>query len=142
MLRDAPRTVVARSFLKGFEAAAAVIEEELEIRTPVRTSTLWNDEAFREFKTQTGGDLKAALMHVTTLDSNFKGGLLEVGFGKQGHVANFVEYGHRMVTHRPGQRQVGQVAAHPFMRPAFDASADRAINAFADQVAVTLKEGI
>lgn len=142
MLRDAPRNVVARAFLKGFEAAAEPIEAELEIRTPVREATLWNDESFSEFRQQTGGDLKAALMHETTLDASFRGGSLEVGFGKQGHVALWVEMGHRMVGHKPGKKLLGNVPAHPFMTPAADASADAAIDAFANVLVATLREGI
>src|SRR4051812_19267166 len=120
MLRDAPRAIVAAGFAKAGRAAANVIEAEVSLRTPVRSETVWDDEAFAEFKNATGGDLKKALVSTVEIDAQGRGVHTETGFGKQGHVANWVEYGHRMVSHKPKKREVGFVAAHPFMRPAFD----------------------
>jgi len=37
-----------------------------------------------------------------------------------------------MVTHKPGLKDVGTVEPHPFMRPAFEAAAERAMQAFGD----------
>jgi hypothetical protein len=106
-----------------------VIKAALALRIPI------SDE-------ETAGDLRAALMSAVTLDAQFRGGVAEVGFGtKQGHIANFVEYGHRMVGHKPGKKELGMVAAHPFMRPAAEVSADAAIDAFADSLEATLKAG-
>jgi hypothetical protein len=139
MLRDAPRHIVASGFAKAGRAAATVFEVELEMRTPVRSEELFNDETFSTFRNETGGDLKAALMSVVELDAEFRGVHVSVGFGKQGHVANWVEFGHRMMTHKPGSREVGFVPAHPFMRPAFEAGGDRAIDAFATTLAGTVR---
>jgi len=57
------------------------------------------------------------------------------------HVANWVEYGHRLVRggrNRKGRggpgRVVGNVPAHPFIRPAFEASADAAVDTFVTTV--------
>ena len=140
MLRDAPRHIVAAGFARAGRAAADVFVAELEVRTPVRTEALWNDETFSEFKDQTGGDLKAALMSEVLLDSQFRGVHVAVGFGKQGHVANWVEYGHKMVTHKPAKKEVGFVSAHPFMRPAFEAAGDRAIDAFVESLSEAVRE--
>ena len=72
---------------------------------------------------------KRQLFIDVTVDENALGVDASVGFGgKQGHIANEVEYGHVMVTHLPDKRDVGHVPAHPFMRPAFDASADQALS--------------
>lgn len=122
LLVSAPRHIVGTAFLKAFEAADRVIEGELDLRTPEKS-----------------GELKAAKTHEITLDSNLRGGLLQIGFGKQGHKALWVEYGHRMVGHKPDKKELGTVEAHPFMRPAANASADRAIEAFADTLIETLK---
>ena len=72
--------------------------------------------------------------------------------GKTSHVARFVEYGHRMV--HGGQSKVGadgkvrgrgivhdvDVPAHPFLRPAYEASLAEAQAAMAEDVAKGLKE--
>ena len=138
MLAEAPKSVVARGFLKALDAGAKVFEQELEIRTPVLVSALMT---VAEKGKHHPGDLRRALMSLVTLDSQFRGGEAAVGYGKQGFIANFVEYGHRMVTHKPGKKHIGQVPAHPFMRPTFDAKADAALDAFAESLIGTLKEG-
>jgi HK97 gp10 family phage protein len=129
MLKDAPRIVVASAFVNALDAGAQVIKAALAPRIPV------SDE-------ETAGELKAALMSTVTLDPQLRGGVAEVGFGtKQGHIANFVEYGHRMVGHKPGKIELGMVSPHPFMRPAAEVSADAAIEAFADTLETTLRAG-
>jgi HK97 gp10 family phage protein len=49
------------------------------------------------------------------------------------HVSRWVEWGHRLVRGRSSKRargkQVGDVPAHPYIRPAFDANEDLAVNA-------------
>ena len=75
-----------------------------------------------------------------------------VGFGKLTRaVAGWVELGHRLVrggyskvlkngkVRGPG-RQVGTVAAHPFVRPAYEASVDAANQAFAETFAAEIKK--
>lgn len=64
---------------------------------------------------------------------------------KTRHVAGFVEYGHRLVRggrNRKGRggpgKVVGQVPAHPFIRPAFEASGAEAVETFA----ATVQKGI
>jgi HK97 gp10 family phage protein len=131
-LAEAPRLIVANAYLKALQAAANVIEQEVAIRTPER------DEGSRN---EDDAHLIDGLMTAVELDSQFRGGVAMVGFGKQGHKAMWVEFGHRMVGHKPGKKQLGQVAARPFMRPAADASANKAIEAFADSLAESLKAG-
>ena len=47
------------------------------------------------------------------------------------HAAHLVEYGHELVR---GGRVVGQVPAHPYARPAFEAGAQGALEAVADSL--------
>ena len=78
-----------------------------------------------------------------------------IGPGKKtSHVQRWVEYGHRMV--HGGQSKVGadgkvrgsgvvhdvDVPAHPFLRPAFEASIGAAQEAIAANMAKGLKEGV
>ena len=58
---------------------------------------------------------------------------------RKSFVALWVEYGHRMVDH--SNRQTGFVKAHPFMRPAFEAAANRAVDVFVETVQEFLQSG-
>ena len=141
-LDSMPRALVGRGYVRAAEAMAQVFKAELEVNTPVRTEELFNEEAFKTFRHEVGGDLRNALMHVTTLDSQLRGVSMQVGYGKFGWIANLVEYGHRMVTHKPGKKDVGFVKANPFMRRSFDAVADRAIEAAAAELRATVSAGL
>lgn len=48
--------------------------------------------------------------------------------------AHLVEYGHRLLSHKPSLKEIGEVEPHPFMRPALDEGADEAL-AFAEEYA-------
>jgi len=122
MLAEAPRVAVANGFLKALQAGAQVIQEAVAARTPVDT-----------------GKMRDALLTDITIDSSLRGGHAAIGFGKEGHKANFVEYGHRMIGHKPNKKEIGTVAPHPFMRPAAAVSADAAIEAFGDTLVATLR---
>jgi hypothetical protein len=133
MLSDAPRDVVARGFLRAFEAAGDVIIGELWPRVPIDLKAAMN--AAHGGK----GALVTQLDSFIELDSQFRGGTMEIGFGPLGHIALWNEYGHRMVGHKPKKKEIGEVPAHPFMRPAFDASAEAAIDAFANALTEYLR---
>jgi hypothetical protein len=132
MLDDAPRDLVARGFLKALQASADVIAEEVGVRTPIKSE-------------DTGGllergELRASLRTDVQLDSQFRGGVARVGFGKAGAIANWIEWGHRLVGHKSsGKKLIGEVKARPFLRPAFDSSADAAVDAFARSLEQTVK---
>jgi HK97 gp10 family phage protein len=138
LLEQAPKNVVARGFLKALDAAGQVIVSEVWPRTPL------NLKAAVNAKHAGKGALVGKLDAFIELDSQFRGGTVDVGFGDLGHIALWVEYGHRMVGHgRRGKGKVlGNVKPHPFMRPAFEAAGDRAIEAFATSLEATLRSGI
>lgn len=120
-LERAPERIVKGAFARALTASAAVIMKAVNPRTPVEH-----------------GDLKAALTFDVAIDSQGRGGVAKIGFGKLGWKARLVEYGHRMIGHKPGKKQSGQVTAHPFMRPALETSAEEAIEAFR----VSLEESV
>lgn len=122
-LDEAPQNVVRKGFQKALAASIGVLKGELQLRTPVDR-----------------GELRAAIRSRVKVDSDARGGIASLGFGKQSHVANWVEYGHRMVGHKPGKKLIGQVPAHPFVRPTFDAAADRAVEAFAASFSDSVRE--
>lgn len=49
------------------------------------------------------------------------------------HVASWVEWGHRLVKGKKG-KVVGDVVAHPYIRPAFDANEELAAAAMAESI--------
>jgi HK97 gp10 family phage protein len=49
------------------------------------------------------------------------------------HVARFVEYGHELI-HGKNRKAVGDVRAHPYIRPAFDANEDLAVDAVSESI--------
>lgn len=120
----APR-IVKHAFAKALAAAAVPIVKELQIRTPVEH-----------------GDLRRAITTKIAVSGDSEGGEAIVGFGRQSHKALWLEFGHRMVTHKPRKAQVGQVPARPFIRPAFDASANKSVEAFTQSMTESLQQDI
>jgi HK97 gp10 family phage protein len=82
------------------------------------------------------GKMAAAVETKVEISSDAQTGQAVVGFGNQAHEARLVELGHREITH--SGEDVGQVPAHPFIRPAFDATSEQATDTFvavlADQI--------
>lgn len=54
--------------------------------------------------------------------------------------AHLVEYGHRLVKGRLLQKEIGHVGPKAFMRPAFDANAEKATGIFRDETLEALKK--
>ena len=133
LLESAPKEAVPKALLAGFTAWGEVMQAAIVSVTPVRQVRSGGDEEYPA--------LIEDLAFTVTLDSTFRGGFAEVGFGKQAYVARFVEYGHRQVSHgdsKQTRKELGQVAPHPFMRPAADAVGEEALDAFVSAVYVEL----
>lgn len=129
LLRESPKHIVVVGYAKALNAGAVVIEQTLQVMTPESGIDRENRLPLAE-----------SIVIEVEVDTEGKGGVAEVGFGANGYIANMVEYGHRMVTHAPGKKQVGDVPAHPFIRPAFDQSAEAAIAAFAASIEQTVRQ--
>jgi HK97 gp10 family phage protein len=133
-LANFPRVLVLGCFQKALARASAVFEAELASRTPEADSYTTSSEEY--------GTLLENLTSAVTIDTQGRGGKASIGFGRKGFVAMFVEYGHQIaiggkLTRKgitgPG-RKGGFVPAHPFMRPAFEAAAERAVDVFIETV--------
>jgi hypothetical protein len=135
MLRRAPADLVSAGFEKALAAACEVLKEEIRPRTPSDPEAVDNPAHGGE------GALVDHLDSFIELNDGLTGGTGEVGFGDLGHVALWNEFEHREVGHRPGRAQLGTTQPKPFMRPAFDAAESRAIDAFADSLIETIKNG-
>jgi hypothetical protein len=129
-LADFPRLLVMDCFRVALGRAAAVFEEELDARCPESDYSTSSEEY---------GHLIDNLVSEITIDTQGRGGRVKIGFGKKGFVALWIEYGHRMVTHKG--KTVGSVAAHPFMRASFESAADRALEVFTETVRDYLNTG-
>ena len=125
-LSDLSREIVSGAFPVALERASAVIADEVRTRTPEGAEGL----------------LKRSVRVQTEVDTTRQRGGAVIGFTSQAgdngipqdHIAEWVEYGHRLVGHKPGKADLGKVAMHPFMRPAFSVSADKAIDAFGEAI--------
>jgi len=117
---------------RGLHAAAEVIEREIDVRTPVRSTRIGGDKDYQALIT----DLQVKV----TLDAR-RGSFAEIGFFRSAYLAQWIEYGHRMVGHKPNLRFLDKwVPARPFLRPAADAAEEPAVQAFTDAVSETLAE--
>jgi len=125
MLTAAPKNVAKAAFGKALTAAAVPVVQALDAHTPVEH-----------------GDLKAHVMTDVALDPEGRGGVAQVGYGKEGWKARLVEYGHRQIGHKPKNKDEGVVRSHPFMRPAAAESGEAAIEAFGGSLAESFQEGI
>jgi hypothetical protein len=134
---ELPRYIQLAGQARALQAAGDVLLEAVDSQVPIRLGIDAGDI------TVEGGDLKGAIRTELELDANYRGGVIEVNFGKLGYIANFVEYGHVMKSHSgktltgpktPG----GFVKANPFMRRGFDMSADRSIEAYTGSMRDTI----
>lgn len=84
------------------------------------------------------GDLAAAAAISVSVAASELRGFAAFGFGPQGFVARMLEFGHNEASHKGGisgpKVTGGHVPAYPFMRPAFDATHEAAVEAFAEVV--------
>ena len=142
-LNDFPAVLVAHAWLRGLQAAAAVMRNELEIRTPYSGESVSGRTARTGIGNWGRGALRENIETKIVLDSQLRGGYAEVSFGKLSSIARWVEYGHRNVGHRPGMKDLGTMTLpHPFIRPAFEAGVNKSIEAFVTSMTATLERGI
>lgn len=124
MLDRVPKETVKVAFSRALAAAAVPIVETLNATTPEDT-----------------GELVDHLRTDIAISADGKGGKASINFGDQGYIANFVEYGHRMVGHEPDLKDLGNVKPHPFMRPAASSAAEAAVEEFERSLRETLVTG-
>jgi hypothetical protein len=147
MLEGLPRGLVAEGFTRAFHEAGEVLQDELQRQTPVRMDI--------GKKVVTGTKLAQSLRHRVVIDSQYRGGFVQIDWGSMSWVANLVEYGHAMVTHYEnteaytdrkgkkrfkkwgGHEQIGTVRPHPFIRPSGEVAFPTAIERFVDSIAKT-----
>lgn len=122
--QDIPALVVSRGLFVAGTAASEEIQDALEQTIPERSMADRGDDP--------DPLLKDSIKVEVTMDSRHRGISVDIGFGKMGHVARFVEYGHRMVGHKPDKKMMGMVGPKPFIRPALKASSEPAMDKFTE----------
>lgn len=143
MFQDATNVVVNLGFPPALAAAGGVLEAALWPRTPLTPEAIGNEAHGGK------GPLASDLQVRITIDADGRGGFVDVGFWGLGHIAWWVEFGHRIVGPKPddvswkrfrqeNMNHLGDVPPHPFMRPAFYAVVDDAVAAFFETLSTVL----
>lgn len=124
-LTELPSLLIARVFYEALDRAGGVIAAEIAARAP--------EGEYEE--------LRDNVIVVVGVDHEKQGGTALIGFSRAVSertekpldlIAYWVEVGHVMETHdhRKPKNGLQFVPPHPFVRPAFAASGDRAIEVF------------
>jgi hypothetical protein len=126
MLTMAPAHIAKAAYARALTAACQPVVVALRVNTPIVT-----------------GDLLKHLMTDVALDADGRGGVAQVGYGKLGYIARFVEYGHRQIAHGHSHKAIdAPVAANPFMRLSAAQSLDAALEAAVNSLKESFAEGI
>jgi HK97 gp10 family phage protein len=134
---------------KAVVAGARVIGAAMIERTPVLIEKTSGSDSLEP------GEIKANIKVRTRMEDGKPVALVgPSGMGRGiGKIAHNVEYGHRMVTGGKSKLNIAglldgggkvhtqDVPAHPFLRPAYEASANLALDAMAVSLAEDLKKG-
>lgn len=132
---------------KGLEASAVPIQEALYAKTPVSEHPPSTKSASGQLEIAVLQHLKDSITFNVQVSD--KGGVMSMGFGDMGRIANWVEYGHDLVGHGEdtgeittsgrhkgktiySHKDLGSVPPHPFMKPALESSAEAATEAFVE----------
>lgn len=132
---------------RAVRAGAEVISNAIEERAPVLNAKNQGSNALEP------GALKADIGVRMKTEGGEPVAIIGPG-SSTAHVARFVEYGHRQVSggyskvlgngrvRGPGKVSSKDVPAYPFIRPAFEASAEEARDVFAVEAGKQLKEAV
>jgi hypothetical protein len=131
----------AGALTKGLNAAGDVLFNEVARKTPVRALT----EATGGLVSP--GDLRNSLKKEVILSNDLTGGSISIWHNGYGWLVGWLEYGHKMIGHKPEKRQLygprtpegfvvpgGVERAYPFMRTAVDEVGEQAISAFVEAI--------
>jgi len=117
--------------LRANDAAAKVFQDAAITLAPTKTDDMPGSNSLAP------GELKGDIHR----DVSVTGAAIGPG-EKTGHVARWLEDGHKLKRGKKGQGQitVGNVKPHPFLRPAFDIAKQAALDAFEAELRKALDE--
>lgn len=131
MLVEMPGEVTRNGMGRALVAGSGVIEKGLVDRAPRREE---EPAGAREF-----APLHESVVTEVHVNAQARFGHASTGFGKSGAVADWEEYGHRIVTHE-GADTGKLTEPNPFMRRTVDQDAEKAIDAFCDALLGSVEE--
>jgi HK97 gp10 family phage protein len=136
-LQGLPEEIVKKLFRKSLRASGQVIQKEIQSRAPVKV-----EDSGAKSNSLPPGALKADIKTRTKLAPEKGNGSVTIGPGKKtAHVARWVENGHNIVGHKPNKKKTGKkTKPRPFIRPALDASAQKAVETFAQVLGDSITE--
>lgn len=135
-LRDAPKLLVMVGFQRALTSAAEIVADTLAYNAPEK-----EDNKAGGLLPEPG-DLKSLVTYDIELDQQGRGGVATIGFRgrKAGTVAYWLEYGHRIVGHKPRKVDTGKsVVPNPFVRKTADQALPVALERFNASLADTIK---
>lgn len=140
-LDQLPTRFAKAALARALAAAAVPIVAEISDRTPE------GDESERD---ENVAHLVDSIQTVISVDSQGRGGTAEIGFGRMGYLALWLEFGWKLTGHKPGKKFIKNVpengdmyltgSSRYFMRNGLDASWERAIDAFCDSFSASMDE--
>lgn len=128
---DAVELVCRRALRNGGNLMKAAIAANARVRPPLPSGTALPPGALQ-------GDIQVAV--TKDAENSFSAWIYPGKFTR--HVALWVEWGHRLVRGKSTKsrkgKEIGDVPAHPYIRPAFDENEDLAFEAVADSLATDI----
>jgi hypothetical protein len=144
MLENVPKDMRRVAFARALTAAAVPVVKELAAWTPVAELPAGMYESPGSLQDHIVVDIQVDL-------EGGKGGVAHIGFPSgYGHIANWLEFGHRIVAHGAkwsdrmknyAGKLLGWAQPKPFMRPAAIASSEAAVEAFTESLMESLVTG-
>ena len=139
MLGQTEHLVETTALVTGLNVVGEFSAQAIEDATPVKDENVPTSEYSRRIaggNSLDKGLLKASVKFEIIVDSRNRGGYVEISHGRYSYVANYLEYGHRLVTHgiKAIRRVIGFVKPYPFIRPTAERVAEESIYKFYDTV--------
>jgi hypothetical protein len=129
-LGNLPALLAAQGFAEAGDRAGGVIAAEVAVWVPEREHAALLENIIVNVEVDPSKGVSVAVGFRSVISDNGKPADL---------IAYWVERGHLMLSHDKGPTKLDHVPRHPFMEPAFEASAQRAIEVFTETILAHLE---
>jgi hypothetical protein len=140
-LERLPERFAKSALARGLAAAAVPIVADIADRTP---------EADEDLRDENITHLVDSIRTEIFIHDKGQGGVAQVGFGKRGYLALWLEFGWKLTGHKPGKKFIKDVpemgdtyltgSRRHFMRDGLEAAVDESITKFVTSFANSLDE--
>jgi HK97 gp10 family phage protein len=135
-LEQLPIEVAKKLFRKALRAGGDVLKKEVVNRAPVKT-----EDSGPNSNSLSPGALKRGIKSRVSVKPEKGAGTVSIQPGKnEAHVARWLETGYTLTGHKPGKKQIKNIPAKPFFRPAVDSAGQKAIEAFTESLSENLNK--